>query len=74
MWAKCGSRPRAPRNRRFEWACPFGATCPERSVGATIVMPEVNIAAMNEHLAKISRCVSDGAIVLLVLDGAGWHS
>ena len=37
-------------------------------------MPEVNIEAMNEHLAEISRRVSVGAIALLVLDGAGWHS
>jgi hypothetical protein len=29
---------------------------------------------MNEHLAEISRRVSVGAIALLVLDGAGWHS
>jgi DDE superfamily endonuclease len=36
-------------------------------------MPEVNVEAMNEHLAEISRCVSVGAIALLVLDGAGWH-
>jgi len=74
VWAKRGARPRAPRDRRFEWAYLFGAICPERSVGAAIVMPEVNIAAMNEHLAEISRCVSVGAIALLVLDGAGWHS
>jgi transposase len=37
-------------------------------------MPEVNVAAMNQHLAEISRRVSVGAIALLVLDGAGWHS
>jgi DDE superfamily endonuclease len=37
-------------------------------------MPAVNVEAMNEHLAEISRCVSVGAIALLVLDGAGWHS
>lgn len=29
---------------------------------------------MNEHLAVISQCVSAGAIAVLVLDGAGWHS
>ena len=74
VWAKRGSRPRAPRDRRFEWAYLFGAICPERSTGAAIVMPEVNVAAMNEHLAEISRRVSVGAIALLVLDGAGWHS
>ena len=37
-------------------------------------MPEVNIEAMNAHLAEISRNVSVGAIALLILDGAGWHS
>ena len=37
-------------------------------------MPEVNIEAMDAHLAEISRRVSVGAIALLVLDGAGWHS
>ena len=56
VWAKRGSRPRAPRDRRFEWAYLFGAVCPERSVGAAIVMPEVNIAAMNEHMAEIRPC------------------
>jgi hypothetical protein len=74
VWAKRGSRPRAPRDRRFEWAYLFGAICPERGTGAAIIMPEVNVAAMNEHLAEISRRVSVGAIALLVLDGAGWHS
>ena len=74
VWAKCGSRPRGPRDRRYEWAYLFGAICPERSIGAAVIMPEVNIEAMNVHLAAISRCVSVGAIALLVLDGAGWHS
>ena len=61
VWAKRGSRPRAPRDRRFEWAYLFGAICPERATGAAIVMPEVNVEAMNEHLAEISRRVSVGA-------------
>ena len=63
-----------PRDRRFEWAYLFGAICPERGTGAAIIMPEVNVAVMDEHLAEISRRVSVGAIALLVLDGAGWHS
>ena len=74
VWAQRGSRPRAPRDRRYEWAYLFGAICPERRVGAAVIMPEVNIEAMNEHLAEISRRVSVGAIAVLVLDGAGWHS
>ena len=73
IWAPCGSRPRAVRDHRFTWAYLFGATCPARGVGAAIVMPEVNVDAMNKHLAEISRHVSVGAIALLILDGAGWH-
>ncbi len=73
IWAKRGSRPRAPRDRRYDWAYLFGAVCPDRSTGAAVIMPEVNVAAMNEHLAEISHCVSSGAIAVLVLDGAGWH-
>jgi len=37
-------------------------------------MPTVSIEAMNKHLTEISRCVSPGAIALLILDAAGWHS
>jgi transposase len=37
-------------------------------------MPEVNIAAMEAHLAAVSERVSPGAHAVLVLDGAGWHS
>jgi hypothetical protein len=39
VWARRGSRPRAPRDRRYDWAYLFGAACPERSVAAALVMP-----------------------------------
>jgi DDE superfamily endonuclease len=74
IWARRGTRPRAVRDHRFTWAYLFGAVCPARGTGAAVIMPEVNVEAMNEHLAEISRCVSVGAIAVLVLDGAGWHS
>jgi hypothetical protein len=32
----------------------FGAICPERQTGAAVIMPQVNIEAMNEHLAELS--------------------
>ena len=62
------------RDHRFTWAYLFGATCPARGVGAAIVMPEVNVDAMNKHLTEISRNVAVGAIAVLILDGAGWHT
>jgi len=43
-------------------------------VGAALVLPTVNVEAMNKHLAEIGKCVSSGAIALLIVDGAGWHS
>ena len=74
VWARRGSRPRALRDHGFTSAYLFGAACPARGVRAAIMMPEVNVDAMNTHFAEISRNVSVGAIALLILDGAGWHS
>ena len=74
IWARRGSRPRAPRDRRFTWAYLFGAVCPARGVGAALVLPTVNTEGMTMHLAEIGKCVTAGAIALLIVDGAGWHS
>ena len=73
IWARRGTRPRAPRDRRYGWAYLFGAVCPERAVGAGLVLPYVNAEAMSLHLQEISRSVIPGAHAVLVLDGAGWH-
>jgi len=74
VWARRGTRPRAVRDRRYTWAWLFGAVCPERGVGAAVVLPHVNVEAMNIHLAEIGRRVAEGAHAVLVLDGAGWHT
>ena len=74
MWARRGTRPRAPRDRRYTWAYLFGAVCPERAVGAALVLPYVNTGATGLHLAEIARHVTPGAHAVVVLDGAGWHA
>ena len=51
----------------------FGAVCPARGTAAGLVLPFVNTAAMNAHLAEIARNVTPGAHAVLILDGAGWH-
>jgi transposase len=61
------------RDNRHDSAHLFGAMCPARGVGAAIVMPVMNTAAMNEHLRVISTKVAPSAHAVLVLDGAGWH-
>ena len=73
VWAKRGTRPRVPRDTRYQWAYIFGAVCPERGVAAGLVMPFADTGAMNDHLAEIARTVAPGAHAALVLDGAGWH-
>ena len=37
-------------------------------------MPTVNTDPRNKHVAEVSTCVSGGAIALMIIDGAGWHS
>ena len=74
VWAERGSRPAAPRDQRHTSAYLFGAICPARGVGAGLVMPFADTAAMNAHLAEISTAVAPGAHALLGVDGAGWHA
>lgn len=72
-WAKCGTRPRAPRDQRYEWAYIFGAACPERAATAAIVAPTANTEVMSLHLTEIARRVAPGSHAVVVLDGAGYH-
>lgn len=61
IWARIGSRPRAPRDTRYKWAYIFGAVCPQRAVAVALVLPFANCQAMNLHLREISRNVSEEA-------------
>jgi len=72
-WARRGTRPRAPRDQRYEWAYIFGAACPSRAATAAIVAPAANTEVMSHHLAEIARRVAPGSHAVVVLDGAGYH-
>ena len=43
VWARRGTRPRAPRDTRYKWAYIFGAVCPQRAAAAALVMPFADI-------------------------------
>ena len=73
IWAPIGSRPLMVRDNRHVSTYIFGAICPERGVGAALIMPYANTEAMNAHLVEISAQVAPGAHAILVCDGAGWH-
>ncbi len=74
QWAKRGTRPRQPADQRYQNAYLFGAVCPERGVGAAIMMPKANTRAMQLHLDEISRAVATGAHAVVLMDRAGWHT
>jgi hypothetical protein len=73
-WARRGSRPTAPKDQRTKSAYIFGAICPERGVGAGLILPRCNTEAMQWHLNEISSQVTPGAHAVLILDRAGWHT
>ena len=67
-WARRGTRPRAPRDQRTEWAYIFGAICPAKGKGAGLVMPWCDTDAMAAHLIEISAAVDPGAHAVLIVD------
>ena len=54
VWAKRGTRPRAPHDQRYDWAYLFGAACPQRRVAAGLVMPAANAETMSLHLTLLA--------------------
>jgi len=72
-WAKRGTRPSAPRDQRTRSAYIFGAICPARGVGAALVLPRCDTAAMTLHLSETSATVAPGAHAIVIVDQAAWH-
>ena len=72
-WAKRGTRPSAPVDQRTRSAYIFGAICPARGVGAALILPRCNTAAMILHLQEIALVVAPGAHAIVIVDQAGWH-
>ena len=74
QWATKGSRPRQPKDQRYTALYIFGAVCPQRDIGAALVMPYADTKAMQLHLEEISRNVAKKAHAIVIMDGAGWHT
>ena len=56
----------------YDWVYIFGAACPLTGESAGLVMPYINIEAMDKHLEAIGAKAGDSHI-LLIMDQAGWH-
>ena len=73
LWAETGSRPRAVKQQQFEYAHVFGAVCPATGATEALICPIMNMDAMREHLALISKRTGRSRHAVLIVDGASWH-
>jgi transposase len=71
-WAPMGVRPEVNTQivREYEYA--FAALSPHDGTLDSLVLPSVHTEAMGVFLAEVSQRHS-GELILMVLDGAGWH-
>jgi transposase len=74
IWAIKGTRPRVVRQQQFLSTYIYGAVCPQRQVGAALILPYANSDCMNEHLIEISKHIATGNHAVLIVDQAKWHS
>jgi transposase len=76
VWAKRGQRPVVTTIPRYEWLYLYGFVCPQTGQTYWLIMPSVNITIFNLALAEFAKSVGAGKDkrIVLVLDGAGWHT
>lgn len=72
-WLK-GQRPPGLCDQRFDWTYLYAAVEPITGDSFALVLPTVSTVAMNRFLADFAATLAPEDHVVLVLDGAGWHS
>ena len=89
VWAPRGKRPIVRVQHRYKWLYLFltrtapmrtlgrySFACPESGTSQYWLAPEINVPAFQLVLEAFARSVGAGPDkrILLVLDGAGWHT
>lgn len=74
VWAATGSRPSRVRQTEYAWVYLFAAVDPLTGRNSALLAPHADTRYMNAHLKFISEAAAPNEHVVLVLDGAGWHS
>ena len=74
MWADKGSRPTAPKQGAFGNVHVLTAVCPATGRAEGLVAPVLNAGVVQSFLDQLSATIPTGTHVVLVWDGAGYHS
>ena len=76
IWAPVGQRPIAEVDHRYEWTYLYGFVHPATGDTEWLILPRVNGEWFNQALKSFAQQVGAGKHkqILLVLDGAGWHT
>ena len=72
-WAPAATRPRVPAQFVREYTHAYAALCPHDGTLDSLVLPDVDTPTMSLFLEEVARRHPD-EFILLVLDGAGWHT
>jgi transposase len=73
-WWRRGERPPGVQQLGYLWAYIFTAVRPATGEDVTLVLPAVNTAAMQIFLDQVAASRPPDVHLVLVLDGAGWHT
>ena len=73
-WWRRRERPPGLQQLGYLWAYIFTAVRPATGEDVTLVLPAVNTAAMQVFLDELAASRLPDAHLVLVLDGAGWHT
>jgi transposase len=74
VWAERGTRPSAPKQTAYGNLHVLTAVCPRTGRAEGLVSPELNTGVVQTFLDQLSATIPRRAHVVLVWDGAGYHS
>ena len=76
VWAERGKAPTVPVQHRYQWMYLYAFACPQTGEGQYWLLPSVNTGAFQAVLERFAASTGAGKTreIILVLDGAGWHT
>ncbi len=76
VWAERGKAPTVPVQHRSQGLCLYAFACPQTDEGQYWLLPSVNTETFQAVLERFAVSTGAGKTreIILVLDGAGWHT